>query len=46
MVDNTDITNSKEEENQEKEQEANRLASFVYEKFDSSERARQSYEDR
>ena len=46
MVDNTDITNSKEEENQEKEQEANRLASFVYEKFDSSERARQSDEDR
>ena len=46
MVDNTDITNSKKEENQEKEQEANRLASFVYEKFDSSERARQSDEDR
>jgi len=33
MVDNTDITNPKEEENQEKQQEATRLASFVYDKF-------------
>ena len=46
MVDNTDITNPKEEENQEKEQEATRLASFVYDKFITSERARQSDEDR
>ena len=46
MVDNTDITNPKEEENQEKQQEATRLASFVYDKFITSERARQSDEDR
>ena len=46
MVDNTDITNPKEEENQEKQQESNRLASFVYDRFITSERARQSDEDR
>ena len=46
MVDNTDITNSNEEENQEKQQESNRLASFVYDRFITSERARQSDEDR
>ena len=46
MVDKTDITNPKEEENQEKQQEATRLASFVYDKFITSERARQSDEDR
>ena len=46
MVDNTDITNPKEEENQEKQQEATRLASFVYDRFITSERARQSDEDR
>ena len=46
MVDNKDITNPKEEENQEKQQEATRLASFVYDKFITSERARQSDEDR
>ena len=46
MVDKTDITNPKEEENQEKQQESNRLASFVYDRFITSERARQSDEDR
>ena len=46
MVDNTDIANPKEEENQEKQQESNRLASFVYDRFITSERARQSDEDR
>ena len=46
MVDNTDITKPKAEENQEKQQESNRLASFVYDRFITSERARQSDEDR
>jgi len=46
MVDYKDTTESKDEENQEKQQESNRLASFVYDRFITSERARQSDEDR
>ena len=46
MVDYKDTTEPKDEENQEKQQESNRLASFVYDRFITSERARQSDEDR
>jgi len=46
MVDYKDTTESKDEENQEKQQESNKLASFVYDRFITSERARQSDEDR
>ena len=46
MVDYKDTTKPKDEENQEKQQESNRLASFVYDRFITSERARQSDEDR
>ena len=46
MVDYKDNPESTEENKQEKEQEAIRLASYVYDKFITSERARQSDEDR
>ncbi|QGZ18309.1 portal protein [Pelagibacter phage HTVC115P] len=46
MVDYKDTTEPKDEENQEKQQESNKLASFVYDRFITSERARQSDEDR
>ena len=46
MVDYKDTTEPKDEENQEKQQEATKLASFVYDRFITSERARQSDEDR
>ena len=46
MVDYKDNPESTEENKQEKEQEATRLAAYVYDKFITSERARQSDEDR
>ena len=46
MADYKDNPESTDENKQEKEQEATRLASYVYEKFVTSERARQSDEDR
>ena len=46
MADYKDNPESTDENKQEKEQEATRLASYVYDKFVTSERARQSDEDR
>ena len=46
MADYKDNPESTDENKQETEQEATRLASYVYEKFVTSERARQSDEDR